>query len=111
MSLDILDTNIQKCSNIKMFPLHLKKVPKGSLCINFQVSFLEEKRKHLSFHQKLKFSLYRKSWVNVFLNKLVIIFSLRFTVCFVISISSFILVVFQVYILIHKISINLMRKG
>ena len=60
MSLDILDTNIQKCSNIEMFPLHLKKVPKGSLCINFQVSFLGEKKKTLIFSSQIKILLIQK---------------------------------------------------
>ena len=68
MSLDILYTNIQKCLNIETFPLHLRKVqsPKASLHIDFQVSFLGKKKSHLSFHQKLKFSLHINSSVNVF---------------------------------------------
>ena len=59
MSLDILDTNIQKCSNIEMFPLHLKKVPKGSLCINFRF-FPRGKKKTLIFSSQIKILLIQK---------------------------------------------------
>lgn len=77
MSLDILYSNIQKCLNIETFSLHLRKVqfPKASLHVDFQFSFWGKKKSHLSFHQKLKFSFHIKSSVNVFLSKLVIIFS------------------------------------
>lgn len=109
MSLDILDTNIQKCLNIRIFPLHLKKISKGSLCINFQVSFLGEKGKHLSFHQKLKILLIQKILSKCIFKQTShhIFFEIYCMLCnqyFFFHTSNF-----QIYILIHKFSINLAK--